>query len=356
VQYDANGNVRWLQVPSSWPNYLTYSGGRIYGGMGGSAANYIGGVTNASNRTLALFSINATNGQGFWVQGIAAQQGQNSATGFGDDNVLVAVSGTNVFVAGSTYGSNAVFGSFTVPLPPEARSQYFARFDTNGNAQLATSFGSQFTWPWAITASASGVYIGGDFDTYSIFGKDIIAAPFYNTVQFVGTIDSRIPGQAFVAKFDRNGNPLWARLAQSQSSYLNSRDIAIASDGVWSCGFFDQIASFGSNTVYGAITVIGFPIGIIQYHSSGYLAKVTDVVAQALPVVLLNPQDNGANFQLSFLSQSGFMHAVQYRTDLISGNWQTYSNVIGDGTLKTIPIPLSVFGSSPQGFIRVSTQ
>jgi len=75
-----------------------------------------------------------------------------------------------------------------------------------------------------------------------------------------------------------------------------------------------------------------------------------------LPVTLLNPGDTGTSFQISFQSQSGFTHSVQYRTNLIAGsNWQTYSNVAGDGTLKTIPIPLSVFSPSQQGFVRVST-
>jgi len=94
----------------------------------------------------------------------------------------------------------------------------------------------------------------------------------------------------------------------------------------------------------------------IIWYPGGVLAKVTEGAAAAQPVVILNPQGSGANFQFSFLSQSQFMHAIQYRTNLMSGNWQTYSNVTGDGTLKTIPIPFSVFGSSPQGFIRVSTQ
>jgi hypothetical protein len=356
VQYDANGNLRWLQVPSAWPSYLAYSGGCLYGSMGGSPANYIGGFTNLSDRKQALFSINATNGQGLWVRGIGAQQGQNSPSGFGDDDALVAVAGTNVFVAGSAWGSNAVFGSFTVTFLA-AKGQYLARYDTNGNAQLATSFGSQYTWPWAVVADAAGnVYVGGDFDTYSIFVNDLIAAPFYDTVQYVGTIDNRIPGQGFLAKFDRNGNPLWARVAESQSSYLNLRDVALAPDGVWGCGFFNQIASFGTNTIYGGLTIVGSPFGYIQYHPGGYLAKIADSVTVPLAVKLVNPQNSGANFQFQFLSQSGFNHSILYRTNLVVGNWHTNSTVTGDGTVKTIPLPFAIFSPAQQGFIRVSTQ
>jgi Concanavalin A-like lectin/glucanases superfamily len=340
AQFDPNGNVRWVQFPSAWPSYLTYNGGRIYGSMGGGSTNYIGGVTNISDRRQALFSLNATNGQGFWVQGIAAEKDQGNPSGFGSDDALVAVSGTNVFVAGASYGSNAVFGPFSVTFPT-GTGQYFARYDTNGNAQLATSFGSQFTWPWAALADASGnVYIGADFDTYSVFGSNIIAAPFYETVQYIGSIDNRIPGQACVAKFDRNGNPLWASPAQSPSSYLNLRDITLASDGVWACGFFKPIGNFGTNTIYG---------GTPPYHVSGYLAKITDGVALPLPVTLLNPGTASGNFRFSFQSLSGSTYTVLSRTNAAAGVWQTSTVVSGDGTTKLISIPLT----NSQRFFRV---
>jgi hypothetical protein len=76
----------------------------------------------------------------------------------------------------------------------------------------------------------------------------------------------------------------------------------------------------------------------------------------AAPVRLLNPQTGGGNFQFTFQSQTGFTNAVQYRTSLVGGTWLTWTNLAGDGTVKTVPIPLSLFSPSKQGFIRVSTQ
>ena len=131
------------------------------------------------------------------------------------------------------------------------------------------------------------------------------------------------------------------------SSYLNVRDITLASDGVWACGFFNPIGNFGTNTIFG---------GSPPYHRSGYLAKITDGAPVALPVTLLNPLYPGSTFQFSFNSQSGFTHNVLYRTNLTTGTWLTNSTVAGDGTLKTINVPLSVFGGAKQGFVRVSTQ
>ena len=88
---------------------------------------------------------------------------------------------------------------------------------------------------------------------------------------------------------------------------------------------------------------------------AGFLDQVSYVTPS--PVTLLQPQKNGTNFQFQFASESGFTHAVQYRTNLVTGTgWQTYTNVPGEGSLKTVSIPLSVFGPARQGFVRVSTQ
>jgi hypothetical protein len=71
---------------------------------------------------------------------------------------------------------------------------------------------------------------------------------------------------------------------------------------------------------------------------------------------LLSPTNNTTQFQFSFNSQSGVVHSVLYRTNLTIGTWQTYSNVTGDGSLKTIPIPAATFGGAKQAFVRISTQ
>ncbi len=74
------------------------------------------------------------------------------------------------------------------------------------------------------------------------------------------------------------------------------------------------------------------------------------------PTQLTQPQLVGPNFQFAFLSQTGVTNSVQYRTNLVLGTWLTYSNVVGDGSLKTIPIPISVFNGARQGFVRISSQ
>lgn len=93
-----------------------------------------------------------------------------------------------------------------------------------------------------------------------------------------------------------------------------------------------------------------------QVNLNSTATSILVVSAGPSSVALFNTQNNGTNFQFSFLSQTGFTNGIQYRTNLVSGAWQTYTNVTGDGSLKIISVPLSLFSPSKQGFIRVSTQ
>jgi len=349
AQYDANGTLRWAEIPGGWVLDMAYSAGRIYGTMFSPTAGFAT-ITNVTDRRFTLAAINPVNGQGIWLRGVGAPQNAGNPFGIIDDMPLISVFGTNVTIVGTAFGSNAVFGPYTVSWDAEA-GQYFARYDTNGNPQLATAFGSPTTLTWATLPDAFGnIYVGGDFDTFSFFGNDILAAPHEDS------IGNGYYSQAFLAKFDRDGNPLWARLAQAQYNLVNFRSLAVAPNGIWACGVIKSPTTFGSNVVSSSLTCFGSPFCTITYQFSGVLGMITDRTL-GLPVTLLNPHDNGVNFQFSFQSESGFTHSVEYRTNLITGStWQVYSNVAGDGTLKTIPIPLSVFSPSHQGFVRVSTQ
>ncbi|MGN6642717.1 MAG: LamG-like jellyroll fold domain-containing protein, partial [Verrucomicrobiota bacterium] len=164
AQFDASGTLRWVQKTSGWFQNLTRQATRIYGSMGGAETNYVGGVTNLSDRRWSLASLNATNGQADWLRGFGSHKDQGNPGGLSDDQPQVTVSGTNLFVVGTGWGSNAVFGPFTVSWA-SSNGQYFARYDTDGNPQLATSFGSATTFPGAALADASGnVYVAADFD------------------------------------------------------------------------------------------------------------------------------------------------------------------------------------------------
>jgi len=366
VQYDANGAVRWAQTVPVYTYGLAYGSGLLYVSLqsaviSGVTNASIGSLSNVTDRAWAVACLNAANGQPLWLHAVGHQYGANFS-GELNDMPLIAVSGTNVFLTANAYGSSVVFGGLSVPLPG-GRGQYFARYDTNGTPRAASVFGSPTTMIWASAANASGVYVSGDFDSYSQFGNLVIAAPLFTT----NDLDYSYNGfeyiyftQPLVAKFDLNGNPLWARNGVS-SAFANFRGIATTSDGVWASGFLkvkdiSSPAQFGTNYVSSDLYVPSVGLSTIIFTQAGMIAKITDGTAAATPVTLLNPSNNGANFQFQFLSESGFNHNILYRTNLAAGSWLTNSTIVGDGTVKTNSLPYSLFSPAKQGFIRVSTQ
>jgi hypothetical protein len=360
AQYDSNGVVRWVQIFPEWVTDLAANGGRLYASEwsgymapGPTVTNSIGGLSLVTDRQWTIAALNTTNGQALWLRGLAAPYG--SHVGLIDDVPLLSASGSNVFVIGTGYGSGGQFGGLSVSWPG-GRGQYFARYDTNGNPQVATSFGSPTTTTWASAANASGVYVSGDFDYYSQFGNDVIAAPVYDQ----NDLGPAYFTQPFVGKFDANGNALWARNGVS-SDLANFRGIATATNGVWATGFLkitnSVLAEFGTNSVFSDYYIVSVGVlGTLYFTQGGDLTKITETGASPSPVTLVNSLDDGTSFQFQFVSQSGFSHDVLYRTNLTVGSWQSYSNVTGDGTLKTINIPFSLFSPAKQGFVRVTTQ
>jgi hypothetical protein len=303
-----------------------------------------------TDRQWTIASLNPTNGQASWLRGLGESYG--SHLGVFDDTPLLSLSGSNLFIIGTAYGSGAQFGGLSVSIPG-GRGQYFARYDTNGNPQMATNFGSPTTSTWASTANASGIYVSGDFDSYSQFGSDVIAAPVFAQ----NDLGPAYFTQPFVAKFDTNGNPLWAR--NGVSSYLaNFRGIATSSDGVWASGFVKITnsieAKFGTNSIFSDDYVPSSGgLGTIDWTQAGMIAKITESVTGPAQVTLLDPQLSGTSFQFQFLSQSGHTHYVLSTTNLITGPWITNSTITGDGTTKLIAVP---YVSPSQKFFRVSTQ
>jgi hypothetical protein len=357
AQYDLNGTLRWAEVTSNYINSMAESANRIYGTIGNPSTSFnFDGIGVSTDRAKSVVALSATNGRAFWVQGVGEPYGEPNPLN-AVDLPLVAVSGTNVFIAGTGVGSNAAFGPYTASWPGLA-NQFLARCDTNGTPLFITNFGSSTTFPRDMVADANGeVYVDGEFDSYSIFGSDQLAAPIADrSDQF---------SQAFLAKFDVNGNPLWANEAVA-TGFVVFVGIGLDANGVWACGvsqsgYYPQLEPtlFGTNQVYSdGFYVSGGEGGgtAVFWQPAGVLAKIDDFVAVAQPVKLLTLQDSGTTFQFSFTSQNGFMHTVLYTTNLLTGSWQTYTNVAGDGTLKTIPVPLSLFSPAHQGFIRVSTQ
>ena len=191
----------------------------------------------------------------------------------------------------------------------------------NGTVFAVNTDGSGFTNLYSFTGS------NGDYGPHSTL--TLSANTLYGTTSGGGLLGTLSSGTLFAINTDGSG-------------FKNLYSFSGGSDGANPQG--DLV--FSGNTLYGSAFAGGASGNGIVFSFS-----VTS------PVLLINPQIAGVNFQFQFQSQAGFTHAVQYRTNLVAGlNWQTYSNVTGDGALKTIPVPRSVFSPAQQGFVRILTQ
>jgi hypothetical protein len=147
----------------------------------------------------------------------------------------------NMYVAGK-YEMNAIFSGDTLPWQGN-HDIYVAQYSSTGALNwIRTAGGPSGDYAHAIACDGSNLYVAGE-----------IEGPQY-TIKFVGspiTLTTKSSNDAFIAKYDLNGNLLWAR---SAGAYQDDKAQAVAYDkdgNVYMAGFFNDTAYFGTTTIYG---------------------------------------------------------------------------------------------------------
>jgi hypothetical protein len=148
----------------------------------------------------------------------------------------------NIYVAGYFKGDSITFGSIKLINKDTGNTGdiFIAKYDTSGNIIWAKSAGGDYDdYANSIAADAFGnIYVAGNFASDSIiFGPDTLTL-----------------GGMFVAKYDNNGNALWAKRANhSYYGYIAATSVAIdyASNNIYVVGTFDNDSiSFDSFTLH----------------------------------------------------------------------------------------------------------
>jgi hypothetical protein len=122
-----------------------------------------------------------------------------------DSTSAVAVSGDYLYVVGYKHdsGGGAVANLY--------------KYDINGNQLWSRQFGSLVTYAWGVTVDSSGVYVVGE--TYeALSGQTHLGS-----------------GDAYIRKYDVDGNELWTRLFGS-STGDSASEIAVDNSGVYVVG------------------------------------------------------------------------------------------------------------------------
>ena len=146
----------------------------------------------------------------------------------------------NVFVAGKFESQNAVFGDTTVPCAGN-HDVFVAKYANNGDfLWVRTGGGPGGDYAHAMCLDAQGnVYLAGEIEGNSNFGSVAVTAN-------PGTDD------AFVAKYDNNGNLMWVK-SYGGYSRDDARSIAVDATGnIFILGIFRDNAFFDSQTITAA--------------------------------------------------------------------------------------------------------
>lgn len=165
--------------------------------------------------------------------------GTNADYGY---SVTVDVSG-NAYVTGNFVSPSITFGSFTLTNNESYGSDVFlAKYDGNGNVLWAKSAGGTYVnQGYSVSVDASGnAYVTGYFTSPTItFG------PY--------TLTNAGGGNFFLAKYDGNGNVLWAKSAGGIYADVGNSVAVDASGNAYVTGFFQSSTIiFGSDTLKNA--------------------------------------------------------------------------------------------------------
>jgi hypothetical protein len=85
----------------------------------------------------------------------------------------------------------------------------------------------------------------------------------------------------------------------------------------------------------------------------GWLDQVEYVRVPPAAVTNLALQLSGGNAVVSFTSQTGYVHAVEWRTNWTADTWTVLTNFSGDNTLRTFNFPV---GDRTESYYRVRSQ
>ena len=186
------------------------------------------------------------------------QWAKSSIANNNDDAFGVATDPSgNIFIAGYFTSTTVTFGSFSLT---NAGSQdiYLVKYDASGNVLWAKSAGGTgYDDAYSVATDFSGnVYITGMFSSPSIT---------FDTV----TIPNLSGANMYLAKYDANGNALWARNT-SGAGYQSGQSVATDNTGnVYVAGIFvSPTIVFGGTTLNNAG---GHDLFLAKYKNDGTL-------------------------------------------------------------------------------------
>ena|GEM_PF-1448946 len=257
AKYNTNGNVIWAKSVGGNNNeeangITTDAMGNVYlSGHFGSPSITFGNIVLTNSNT-GLFDIFIakydTDGNVLWAQRSGGSESDYN-TG------ITADTAGNVYLTGYFQSSSITFGNFTLTNNGET-DVFIAKFDSNGNVFWAKSAGgSSYDLGTSISTDKSGnVYLAGYFNSSSItFGNTTL----YNA----GGYD------VFITKYNSNGNVIWTKRAgESLDDWGNSVAVDVVGN-IYLNGSFESTTLIFNNIILTSIGHMD--IFIAKYDPNG---------------------------------------------------------------------------------------
>ena len=262
VKYDPNGNVLWAKTAGGDNNdagvgvTVDVAGNIIVAGQFQSSSITFGSIALTSTGSSGLFLVKYDpNGNVLWAK---------SPVGSVYNGYVTTDQIGNVYVAADFTSPTVVFGSTTLNNTSGSTNLLLAKYDHSGNvlwAKTANSSGGT-DQPYTINSDKRGnVYVTGTNGSGTLtFGT--------HTINLTGSLD------AFVVKYDSNGNVNWANNLGGSGGNGQTVGCSIAADttgNVYVSGYFGAATiTFGSNTINnGNLGGPNCAYFIAKYDSSG---------------------------------------------------------------------------------------
>ena len=258
AKYDTNGNILWAK--SAGGNYNDYgesisldaAGNAYITGYFQSPSISFGATTLTNNGSYDIFIAKYdTNGNMLWAK---------SSGGIDDDwgqGIAIDAAG-NAYITGYYHSATITFGATT--LTNNNIGYYdiiIAKYDANGNVIWAKSSGG--------TNTDQGLCIATD-----TAGNTIIAGWFYSPTITFGTITLTNNGgnDIFIAKYDTNGDVLWAKSSGGTGWDVGNSIVTDATGNIYMTGRFNSpTITFGTTSLTNISNV--YDIFIVKYDSNG---------------------------------------------------------------------------------------
>ncbi len=240
-----------IKAYCSAPSIATDNSGNVWHTGSFLSIFNIGPDTLVSNGMDAFLITYNNSGNLLWVK-----QSECAPRAMCQSNYVATDDSGNTYITGFYKGTTVKFGSVTLTGIANQRFVFITKYDKLGNviwSKQSTTSGSANAFGQSIACDGKGYeYVTGYFSGGSIS---------FDTY----TVTSTLPA-SFLVKYDYNGNALWASQSTgtADSAYSNSVTVSRTGDE-YITGYFNGAATFGSTT----LTTHLYDIFLAKYDPNG---------------------------------------------------------------------------------------